>query len=903
MEFILSIKMKRLAIIVLFLSLLFSQGYKNNISFTFERKPLNEILDFLVSEYQLIMIYQDTQVEEHLVSAQCHDCTLEEALNCILKNIPITWIRLNDQIVLTYKDTTYTERNHTKIYGQIIDAKDKDPLPYANVMIKGTKRGTVSDSSGLFAFLDVSENKDTLEVHYIGYASKEIPAFMSSGKKIIKVELEESPLYTDRITVTDQKNKSFEISGNQAGKIQFSPLAIDFIPSTGNADFQRTLQLMPGISAGYDKPSELRVLGGDRTHNLFYLDGIPVMLRPEFYFGMLNPFHQKAIEAVKVYKGGYPAQYGDCIGGIVELTGNTVRDNRFSFGAGVDIFQMNGFVQIPVSRKLKWFFAVNRSFNNIDDGPIYRDIYTAAKETFKIIYQTEDLGLSVSSRNDHYSFFNLMSKVYYEASSKDKLSFTFYSGSEKELTEGKNNMNTCIKGSDIIWRWKNTGLSGQWSHRWNSDFTSNLAVVYSTNSRPFNDFGYEYDLINSQLTEVDTIFFRHIQKNIIIKNRNNLDFNSVKLTFGSEIAQKSLVYDKNRIHYHQYSASPFDKSTGYYKKDSRISKNVFYIQSSWSPIRKINLGLGLRAVDYKVLVDVFEGPPREHYKPRLNYLPRTSLNLFLSENLTLSTAWGRYYQYFYSMNDMGDEIFDLFRLWWYVDKELPPISADHTIISLSYGKSSYRFNVSTYYKNLRAIVIHENDIPIYLRVNQTSEYSEENLFYYGSGTAKGLELSLQKTSGKLTGWLGYNYGKVIYRFPDINKGEPFLPKYHRVHELKSAAKLSIGNWRISAVGIFASPVASFQDEFVYTYGGSDFIKYDFSLPSYQRIDINISRLFDNFMFMDWELGISLLNVLNHKTVLDRLISNYKNPDLEYMEIIERRMLPFIPLVYLNVRYR
>jgi hypothetical protein len=57
----------------------------------------------------------------------------------------------------------------TKVNGKIVDAITREPLPFVNVILKGTKAGVTTDFDGLFS-ISTSEKCDTLIVSYIGYS-------------------------------------------------------------------------------------------------------------------------------------------------------------------------------------------------------------------------------------------------------------------------------------------------------------------------------------------------------------------------------------------------------------------------------------------------------------------------------------------------------------------------------------------------------------------------------------------------------------------------------------------------------------------------------------------------------------------------------------------------------------
>src|SRR3990172_12236798 len=61
------------------------------------------------------------------------------------------------------------------ISGQVIDRNSKERLPYANVIIKGTKIGTQTNLEGFFLLHNVPDTLCTLQVTYMGYSPVEVP--------------------------------------------------------------------------------------------------------------------------------------------------------------------------------------------------------------------------------------------------------------------------------------------------------------------------------------------------------------------------------------------------------------------------------------------------------------------------------------------------------------------------------------------------------------------------------------------------------------------------------------------------------------------------------------------------------------------------------------------------------
>ena len=113
------------------------------------------------------------------VSVSVNGNSIETILHYLFDGTDVDYKVSNRQIILSRKeDTTNTiTGQHGKIItGTVIDATGY-PVIGANVVIKGTTNGTVTDADGKFS-LQVSEG-DILEVSFIGYLSYETKVSLS----------------------------------------------------------------------------------------------------------------------------------------------------------------------------------------------------------------------------------------------------------------------------------------------------------------------------------------------------------------------------------------------------------------------------------------------------------------------------------------------------------------------------------------------------------------------------------------------------------------------------------------------------------------------------------------------------------------------------------------------------
>lgn len=116
------------------------------------------------------------------------------------------------------------------ITGKIVDAKTGEPLPGANVFIKGTKRGTASAVDGSYSIPNVSSGAHTVLVSFIGYHTIEQAAQVTANQETtLNFSMKPSALQMDEIIVTGtgyelkKKELTTSISTINIQQIQSSP--------------------------------------------------------------------------------------------------------------------------------------------------------------------------------------------------------------------------------------------------------------------------------------------------------------------------------------------------------------------------------------------------------------------------------------------------------------------------------------------------------------------------------------------------------------------------------------------------------------------------------------------------------------------------------------------------------
>ncbi len=77
--------------------------------------------------------------------------------------------------------------SQTTIKTKVLDADTKEPLPYCNVWVKGTTRGTITNGNGEVS-ISVDLNNDILVFSFLGYKIASVPAITLLEQKIVLLQ-------------------------------------------------------------------------------------------------------------------------------------------------------------------------------------------------------------------------------------------------------------------------------------------------------------------------------------------------------------------------------------------------------------------------------------------------------------------------------------------------------------------------------------------------------------------------------------------------------------------------------------------------------------------------------------------------------------------------------------------
>ncbi|MFP5287177.1 MAG: TonB-dependent receptor plug domain-containing protein, partial [Thermoanaerobaculia bacterium] len=153
-------------------------------------------------------------------------------------------------------------------------------------------------------------------------------------------------------------------------------------PHLGNDPF-RTVGLLPG-TAGSETSSQTHIRGGRDDEVLIVLDGLE-LLAPyhlQEFDSALSIVAPSFLERVELSTGGYPAEYGDRMSGVLDMTTLTPpRSRRFELGLGLLYGEASASAALPGDLG-RWYGAARGGnyhlaleVNGRDEKPSYWDTF------------------------------------------------------------------------------------------------------------------------------------------------------------------------------------------------------------------------------------------------------------------------------------------------------------------------------------------------------------------------------------------------------------------------------------------------------------------------------------------------------------------------------------------------
>ena len=742
------------------------------------------------------------------------------------------------------------------IRGFVYEESSGEPAMFSNVVLDGTKIGTVTDANGFFNLSQVPVGTYTINVSYIGFDA------ISSSVEVVpnkinneKFYLKESSIQLNTIQLSAERQES-KTSVNTS-VVKLTSKSLKKLPSIGGEpDIAQFLQVIPGVVFTGDQGGQLYIRGGAPIHNAVLLDGM-ILYNAFHSIGLFSVFDTDVIKTADVYTGGFSAEYGGRISSVVDIKTRDGNKKRLTGKVAASTFGAKLLLEGPL-------------FKQKENGAGSSFILSA--KTSYIDQTSQSIYSYIGDEGLPYSFLDIYGKVSFSGSNGSKINLFGFNYGDDVAYSSLTNFN-----------WKSTG------------FGSNFVLIPS-GSTMLVEGNFAYSNYNTEQSNPST----RPKKSSIGGFNMGLDFTSFlsgdnQMKYGLEVlgfSNSLSFYNPSNIELaHNDNTTEFAVFAKYKHVGTRLLFEPSFRYHSYTSLGESSL------------------EPRFGLKYNITERLRlkSSAGLF-SQNLVAVTT-GRevvnLFQGFISSttnlpaNLNGEERTS------YLQK------AKHLIVGLELDlNEKWTVNIEGYVKDFGQL-INLNRNKIYEDDTQNDAIADElkKDFVVESGLAKGIDFLIKYNDQTTSLWMVYSLGKVT----KTDAFETYAPHFDRRHNLNIVASRIFGkdkSWTFDMRWNYGSGFPFTETQGYYeninfedgintdiTQSNGDLGIYyaDYNrgqMPDYHRLDVSIKKkiVFSKNSIMETTLGISNLYDRANIFYYDQLTDSRIN------------QLPFMPSIGANWQF-
>ena len=776
--------------------------------------------------------------------------------------------------------------------GYMRDAETGESLISGTVYIKEADQGGLTNNFGFYS-VSVPPGTYTVIYSYVGYnpLTKTIEL---KANQTFNAELQ-SATHLKEVQVTSGR-KDENVKNTEMGTVTLSMARIKTLPVLfGEVDILKTLQLLPGVQSAGEGNSGFYVRGGGPDQNLVLLDDA-VVYNTGHLFGFFSIFNSDAIKDVTLIKGGAPANYGGRLSSVVDVSMKEGNMKEYHAEGGIGLIASRLTLEGPIKKDKGSFIISGRR--------TYIDV----------------LARPFSSRlkNTGYYFYDANLKANYKLGKNDRLYLSGYMGVDKFKFQ---NSNGKFK-ADIPWGNKTATL--RWNHQFNDKLFLNTTLVY-------NDYNFASNFN---------------QQNFAIKIASGIQDYNAKTDLDYYTAfnhhfKLGAAYTHHKFIPNQVSGSVdtirLDPNNAFIKYAHEAGA---YVLDEFEPTKWWEINIGVRYSwfgqigPYTAYTRDAAGTITDSTKYKAGQIakayggwePRFNMRFRLNDHSSLKTSISKTYQYLHLITNNGTTL--------PTDVWVPSTSIVQPQMAWQYSAGYFRnflddkleTSVEVYYKDMKNQVQYKDGyVPNSLQDPELS-------YVFGTGTAYGTEFFVNKTQGKITGWLGYTLSWTNQLFPDLNNGESFPAKYDRRHDISLVGTYQVNKkWTASAVFVYGSGNAITLPSAYYfvmtnttppdlsnttyksqTFSGSSLVEVfskinAYRLPAYHRLDISATYTPQHAKPRKWHGSwtFSIYNVYDRHNPYFLYVSNdgsVSGSSNISVKVYEVYILPILPSITYNFNF-
>ncbi|SKC14886.1 TonB-dependent receptor [Dyadobacter psychrophilus] len=773
------------------------------------------------------------------------------------------------------------------ISGFVREKGSLELLPGVNVYLQNSTVGTVTNTYGFYSLTIPKSDSVSISFSFVGYERQEIRAGNVASQQI---DISLSTVnQLDEVIISGKRQDEKVSESVQMSQIEIPISQIKKIPAFfGEKDVIRVLQLMPGVQKGTEGQTGLYVRGGGPDQNLIILDDA-VVYNASHLFGFFSVFNSDALKSVELTKGGFPARYGGRLSSVVEMNMKEGSKEKLHGEGGIGLISSRLTLEGPLAKKKSSFLiSARRTYIDVLAAPLIAQQQSGYDNKVK----------------PGYFFYDLNAKVNYDFGAKNKLYVSGYFGRDKFNVREKSSDSQNRSGLN----WGNATATLRWNHLINQKLFVNTSLIYSHFN--FNIFSNDKQFEKGVLKDEFSLKYNSLIRDYSLKTDFDYFLNAKhSVKFGAQITSHRFVPSALALD-GDFSDSDIDLQA----KPINTMEAGAYIEDTWQPFTALKINGGFR-------LSFFETNSKLYVRPE----PRISAALKLAKDFSVKASYAKMNQYVHLLSNTGLGLPT--DLWVPTTDKVAPQQSSQIAFGFAKDleKPGLALTLEGYYKKMNNIISYkEGSSFISLNGENANELNWEDNITTGKGWSYGAEFMVQKKTGKLSGWIGYTLSWTQWKFPELNFGKTFYPRYDRrndlsvvgIYELSKRITLS-ATWVYGTGNALTIPVSKFMtysNRFVPNpwgiaadagnvtneYGE----KNGFRAEPYHRMDIAIQfHKKKKRHERTWEFG--LYNAYNRRNPFFYNIDNKENPKdpNQRINVLTRfSLFPVLPSFSYNFKF-
>jgi len=771
--------------------------------------PFDALASKLESTHHVKLYYKSAWFEDKLFKETMAEMPLDECLLIIKRNVHLDCIQMksdayvfvpeevrnysnntnSDGVLLIGDGSNLEKGTRASINGKISDVYTGKPLKGATISLEALNLLSTTDKDGNYN-ITVPVGEYEIAINQTGFG-EDIRRINVQGNGIVDFEIARRTIRLKEVVVNDQA-ANLNVVSSQMSAVKLNAKAIKELPLfLGEKDVLKSLKLLTGVQSTGEFGTGFFVRGGSQDQNLILIEDVP-LFNSAHAFGLISAMNSDGVSNVTLLKSGIPAKYGERASSVMDIRMGSNPD-KTSFKGGIGLMDTRLNFETPLyNKKVSLLLGARTSYSNW------------------LLHQMPEADLKNSSVN----FYDLNALLNIKFDPKNKLVlFGYYSDDKYSL----NNEN--------LYHYENLLGSVQYSHK----FTEKLNSTWMAGlSRYKNDMSETDTLAPEASYKISSAIHYYNTKldfNWLPTNVHTLNFglNAIKYTIQPGIQE------------------PLGSISDVVRKTTTVENGLemaAYVSDKINFSSPLSAEIGLRFSQYANL------GVTTHWNSSLE--PRLSLRYSLDEASSLKLNFNRISQFINLVSNTSVmSPTDVYKL---SSQNTKPVLCDQVALGYfrNFNHNDLEASAEIYYKKLHNILEYKDGAKLLMNDDLESDLLNASGYNYG------VELSMKKNSGRLTGWANYTYSRSmrhtsgILKSEQINGNRYFASGSDQPHNVVLVGNFHLTRrWMVSGTFNYSTGRPVTLPELKYEYDGKQYVYYSernkYRLSDYHRLDVAITH--------------------------------------------------------------